>query len=174
MMSNLSNHSGEGDRRRSRELTGRTVLFCLVAFFAVVFAVNAVMVSAAVTTFGGLETASSYQAGLTFGREIAAAEAQQARHWQVNAALRPEGGGSTVIELSARDRAGRPLIGLDSKVLMIHPTNRRLDHPVEMSAGGSGRFHGAVTTEAGQWDLVIELSRGGERLFRSRERVILR
>ncbi len=39
------------------QLTGRTVLFILFGFFGVIAAVNFVMVTAAVTTFGGLETA---------------------------------------------------------------------------------------------------------------------
>ena len=59
-----------------RELTGRAVLFWLVGFFALVFGVNAVMVKAATSTFGGVETTSSYKAGLKFKDEIAAAERQ--------------------------------------------------------------------------------------------------
>lgn len=174
MMSNLTNHTGGSDGRRPRELTGRMVLFCLFAFFGVVFAVNGVMVSAAVTTFGGVETASSYQAGLTFAREEAAAEAQQARHWQVNAALRPQAGRPTLVELSARDAGNQPLTGLEATVSVTHPTDRRLDHAVAMQADGLGQFRGFLTAAPGQWDLVIELTRSGERLFRSKRRVILR
>ena len=65
------------------------MLLCLVAFFAVVASVNAVMMTAAVTTFGGVETENSYQAGVAFAREEAAAEAQESRHWRVNSSLRP-------------------------------------------------------------------------------------
>jgi nitrogen fixation protein FixH len=173
-MTPLSNHSSGRDGRRPREVTGRTVLFYLVGFFAVVTAVNAAMMTAAVTTFSGVETANSYQAGVTFAREEAAADAQQARHWRVNAALRPQADGTTKVELSTRDSADRPLTALQANVLLIHPTDRRLDHPVAMHADGSGRFHGSTAPAAGQWDLVIELARDGERLFRSKERVILR
>ena len=150
------------------------MLFCLVAFFAVVAAVNAVMMTAAVTTFSGVETKNSYQAGVTFAREEAAAEAQESRHWRVNASLRPEAGGLTQIELSAQDVRGQPLAGLEATVSLIHPNDRRLDRPVTMQANAPGRFRGAVTPAPGQWDLVIELSRDGERLFRSKERIILR
>src|SRR4051794_24048366 len=48
------------DGRPSREVTGRMVLVGLVAFFAAVAGVNAVMIWAAVSTFGGVETESSY------------------------------------------------------------------------------------------------------------------
>jgi len=170
----MSNHSGGDDGRRPRELTGRTVLLCLVAFFAVVASVNAVMMTAAVTTFSGVETANSYQAGVTFAREETAAGAQQARHWRITAALRPTAGGPTQIELSARDAENQPLTGIETTVVLIHPNDRRLDRAVAMQADEPGRFHGATTPPPGQWDLVIELARDGERLFRSKERVILR
>lgn len=150
------------------------MLFWLVAFFAVVVGVNAVMMTAAVTTFGGVETASSYQAGLSFAREETAARAQQARHWKINASLRRQAGGSAEIELSARDADDRPLVGLDANLILIHPTDRRFDRTVAIQANGPGRFIGIVPPSPGQWDLVIELTRGPERLFRSRERVILR
>jgi nitrogen fixation protein FixH len=174
MMSNFPDQSSGDDMRGMRQLTGRTVMFCLVSFFAIVAAVNAVMVSAAVTSFGGVETASSYRAGLIFAREEAAAEAQQARHWQVNAELRHEAGKPTQIDLSARDAANLPLTGLEISVSLTHPTDRRLDRSVAMQANGIGRFRGTVPLASGQWDLVIELARGGERLFRSKGRVILR
>ena len=57
---------------------------------------------------------------------------------------------------------------------MIHPNDRRLDRPVAMQADAPGRFSGVVSPAPGQWDLVIELTRDGERLFRSKERIILR
>jgi nitrogen fixation protein FixH len=159
---------------RPRELTGRTVLICLISFFAVVFAVNAVMVRAAVSTFGGLETASSYQAGLNFARDMAAARAQEARHWRIDARLLPNPDAPMQFELSAHDQIGQPLAGLAATVMLVHPTDRRLDRAVEMHADGAGRFRGATAPAPGQWDLVIELTRDDERLFRSRKRLTLR
>ena len=70
------------ENARMRQLTGRMVLACLIAFFAVIFIVNGIMIRAAISTFGGVETASSYQAGLSFARDAEAARAQDARHWQ--------------------------------------------------------------------------------------------
>ena len=174
MMSSISTHSSGGTGRRPRELTGRTVLLCLVTFFAVVAAVNVIMMTAAVTTFSGVETVNSYQAGVTFAREEAAAEAQESRHWRVNSSLRPGVNGPMQIELSAQDRAGQPLAGLEATVSLAHPNDRRLDRSVTMQTNEPGRFRGTVTSSPGQWDLVIELSRDGERLFRSKERIILR
>jgi hypothetical protein len=42
-----------------------------------------------------------------------------------------------------------------------------------LSEAAAGQFRGTAGALAGQWDLVIELSRDGTRLFRSRNRVVL-
>ena len=57
--------------KQPREVTGRTVLIWLLSFFGLVFAVNGVMIKVAASTFGGVEVASSYKAGLKFGKDIA-------------------------------------------------------------------------------------------------------
>ena len=60
----------EPAKKPQRELTGGKVLLWLVAFFGVVFVVNGVLVRAAISTFGGVETLSSYKAGLQFEQEV--------------------------------------------------------------------------------------------------------
>lgn len=155
-----------------RPLTGRIVLLCLIGFFTVISIANGIMIRAAVTTFGGVETSSSYQAGLAYAREAAAAQAQNARHWQVKAAVQPLGA-LTLVDLDARDAVGAPLSGLTATVLLSHPTDQRADRAVTLSEESAGRFRGTVDRIAGQWDVVIELSRGGERVFRSRNRIVL-
>ena len=60
--------------QKTRELTGKHVLLWFLGFFALIFAVNGVLVKAATSTFGGVETSSSYKAGLMFKEDIAAAE----------------------------------------------------------------------------------------------------
>lgn len=157
--------------RPQRVVTGRMVLACLVAFFATVAAVNAVMMTAAMTTFGGLETASSYKAGLEFTRDSAAAAEQQARGWRITAQLYPRPDGMAQVDLSAFDATGRPLAGYHATVLLAHPTNRRLDRDIAVAVSGPGQFVGGAAVPSGQWDLIIELRRDGERLFRSRQRV---
>jgi nitrogen fixation protein FixH len=155
-----------------RPVTGRMVLFCLVAFFAVVSLANGIMIRFAVTTFGGVETSSSYQAGLAFGRESAAAHAQDELRWQVQAKVQLTGGG-TLVDIDARDAEGRPLTGLQATARLSHPTDRRADQVVVLNEDTLGRFRGTAGAIVGQWDFIIELSRGGERLFRSRNRVVL-
>jgi len=158
--------------RAKFQVTGRMVLAALVGFFGLVAGVNAIMIYAAILTFGGVETESSYRAGLAFAREAATVEAQDGRHWNVTAKAATEGN-ATVVEVTARDASGRPIPNLAATASLVHPTDRRADHPMSLGNDGAGRFRGTTVATAGQWDLVIELARGDERLFRSKNRVWL-
>lgn len=156
-----------------RELTGRAVLFWLLGFFGFVFLVNAVMVKAATSTFGGVQTTSSYKAGLTFKQEIASARRQDALHWRVDGKLTRDANGEAVLDVAARDARGAAVTGLTAQARLAHPADARLDHVVTLSRVGAGTFHGQVTAQRGQWELIIDLERDGERVFRSRNRVSL-
>lgn len=155
--------------RGERVLTGRAVLACFLGFFAVVFAANFFLVRFAISSFGGVETESSYKAGLAFKQEEAAAAQQAARHWQVSAHVEPG-----TVRIAALDAQGRPLAGLDALVALHHPTDRRLDATLDPQPGAAGVWIARTDLPAGQWDLVIELSRGGERQFRSTNRILVR
>jgi nitrogen fixation protein FixH len=161
-------------KKQVRMLTGRAVLLWLVAFFGAVFAVNGVLVGAAISTFGGVETASSYKAGLQFGREVVVAERQDALHWQVSGKLTRDGAGQAVLDVTARDAGGAPLAGLHAGARLAHPADERLDHVIEVRPLAAGVFHGAAPAQPGQWDLIVDLYRGDKRVFRSQSRVTLR
>ena len=160
--------------RQPRELTGRAVLWCLLGFFAVVIGINAAMVRAATSTFGGIETESSYKAGLQFSQELAAAHHQAARHWQVSGTIARDAAGDAVLDVRVRDRNGASLTGLTLVAQLAHPADARLDRIVPVRERSAGAFRGSVPAEAGQWDLMLDLYRGGERLYRSKSRVGLR
>ena len=161
--------------KKRGELTGFKVLLWLVLFFGVVFAVNGVMVQAAISTFGGVETSSSYQAGLMFEKNVADAQRQDGMHWQVGGKLVRNSAGLAELDLTTRDAKGLPLTGLRADARLAHPANERLDHVIPLQAGAAaGSFRGAVEAPAGQWDLIVDLYRGDQRLFRSMSRVSLK
>lgn len=112
-----------GTPQKTRELTGEHVLFWFLGFFALVFAVNGVLVKAATSTFGGVETSSSYKAGLMFKQDIAAAEAQDALNWRVDGKIVRNGVGGAMLDISARNDKGAPLGGLNAKARLAHPAD---------------------------------------------------
>jgi nitrogen fixation protein FixH len=170
LMPSITNERSKGPR----EFTGSAMLGITIAFFGVIAVVNAVMVYAATTTFGGLETESAYKEGLAFGRQIEAARTQAALHWQVVAHLSHANSHATAISMNVRDQAGAPLSGLDATVRLVHPTDKRFDRAINVKETAPGSFRGVTDARDGQWDLVIELQRDGERMFRSKNRVSLR
>lgn len=169
----MSHSMSDEPIQNGRPWTGWTVLLALLGFFGVVFAVNGVMMYEALSTLSGVDTDSAYQAGLMYEQSVALAKAQDARHWRVDAQLTPSSAGERLV-VSARDATGQPLAGMQASAVFERPTDRRLDRDVVLVEDTAGRFRGSADVTAGQWNLVIELTRQGEQLFRSTNRVILK
>jgi nitrogen fixation protein FixH len=164
--------SGGSTESGARRITGRMVLIALLGFFGFVTLVNIVMVHAAITTFGGVDTPSSYQAGLAFRAEVAEAEAQAARSWQVDVRIVPTADG-TAVSLDVRDGDDHPVTGAEVIARLAHPIDERRDVTVPVTEMASGRYQGRADAEPGQWTLDIEIAKGGHRMFRSRNRIAI-
>jgi len=157
-----------------KPLTGRKVLFMLVAFFGVVIAVNMVMMKLAILTLPGTDVDSAYSASLAYENEIAAAHDQDARNWKVDAHIQRSADGGATLQVEARDNSGKPMTGLKFHGRFERPTDRRADQPVTLAETGNGIYRGSASLIApGQWDLVLEGDAAGRRMFLSRNRVLL-
>lgn len=159
--------------KTARKLTGTTVLVCFVGFFGIVAIVNAIMMYAAITTFAGTETSSSYKAGLAYKQEEAAAVAQTALNWQVDGRIVRNPAGEAVLTVSVKDAKLAPVHGIDVTARLTHPLNARLDHDIALSRMSDSGFRGATEATAGQWTLIVEVARAGERVYRTKSRVVL-
>ena len=162
---------------REFRLTGWHVLAICIAFFLSIFAANGALVYYALGSFPGVATDSPYRVSQTYNAEIAAANAQTARGWHVDATAKRDPDGHALVAVSARDAAGRPVTGVAFKAELQHPMNRAQDRKLVLGevAGASGTFSGKVEDlPAGQWELVIEGDGKGGRLFLSQSRLILR
>ena len=157
-----------------KPLTGRKVLFMLVAFFGVVIGVNMVMMKLAILTLPGTDVDSAYSASLAYENEIAAAHDQNARNWKVDAYIQRSADGGATLEVEARDNDGKPMSGLKFYGRFERPTDRRADLPVALAETGISIYRGSASLIApGQWDLVLEGDVAGRRMFLSKNRVLL-
>jgi nitrogen fixation protein FixH len=157
-----------------KPLTGCKVLFMLLAFFGVVFAVNILMMKLAIDTLPGTEVDSAYSASLAYEKEIAAAHDQNVRNWKVDAHIQRSPDGGATLQVEARDDSGRPMSGLKFQGRFERPTDRRADQPVALAETAIGIYRGsAPQIAAGQWDLVLEGDAAGRRMFLSKNRVLL-
>ncbi|MDR3488027.1 MAG: FixH family protein [Bradyrhizobium sp.] len=157
-----------------KPLTGGKVLSMLVAFFGVVIAVNMIMAKLAIQTLPGTEVDSAYSASLAYENEIAAAHDQNARNWKVDAHIQRGPDGGATLEVEARDNSGLPMSGLNFRGRFERPADRRGDQAVTLAEIASGVYRGSASLIGpGQWDLVLEGQAAGQRLFLSKNRVLL-
>ena len=161
--------------KRGRALTGRAVFIWLVAFFAVVFFANGMMMKFAIQTMSGTEVDSAYRASLTINAEAQAARRQDERGWHVSGHAARNADGGAVVRVEARDKAGVPLSGLAFSAALERPIDKRADRRITLVELQTGLYGGkAADVAPGQWDLILEADRGGERLFVSKTRVFLK
>lgn len=161
--------------KTGRRLTGRGVFLMLLGFFGFITVVNIVLIQAAVSTFGGLDTPSSYRAGLEYNENAAAAEAQRARGWQVDGALETmDDGEKRVLTITVADKDGHPISDVDVTAQLMHVADNRRDVTFAMVPAGAGKYEGVGNAPMGQWRLDIEVTRDDEVLFRSRNRLGVR
>jgi nitrogen fixation protein FixH len=138
-----------------------------------VFVVNGIMANYAVKTFSGLESPTPYKDGLVYNTELEAARRQEALGWVVDAHVALGGDDVAHVELQGQVH-GEPLSGLAGHARLEHPADRRLDREADLATVGAGRWQADVAgVVPGQWDLVVTLERDGQRMFLSRNRIVL-
>lgn len=159
---------------RPFELTGRMVLFGMVAFFLVVAGVNGVMMTLAIRTMSGVDTRSAYEDSQRYNGEIARMQAQAARGWQAEASLLRSGSDAGIL-LALSDRDGKPVQGLRVVASLQHPATRAEDRSAALTEIAPGRYEARLAElHGGGWTLAFQARRGEELQFTSRNRILLK
>jgi nitrogen fixation protein FixH len=152
------------------QLTGRHVLAWLGGFFLVMFAANGALIYFALHTLHGEALENSYDASQAFNRRIAEARAQDERGWKADVLTRAEGAGERVM-VEIHDRDGAPISDLTVTARFEHPFDAGQDRSAALVSDGANYEGVASPVGRGRWTLVIEASRGAERLFRSQNKM---
>lgn len=139
----------------------RYIPWLFVGGFALVVAVNAIMISFAVGSFAGLYTQKPRDRGLRYNQVLADQQRRDALGWRVEAAWRPE---SRRLEIAVFDSGGRPLAPARLTAELVRPVEKRPPVGVALGVTDVGRFAGYVDLpERGNWDLDIVVERDDER-----------
>jgi len=134
----------------ARTVTGRHVLYGVVAFFAVVLAANGTFIFFALSTWTGLSTENAYQRGIDYNEILDAAARQRALGW--TGALSFDGRGR--LSLVVTDRQGTPVDNLAVRVDIRRPTNEDFDQVVALVPSGAGAYEATLELPLlGQWDV---------------------
>jgi nitrogen fixation protein FixH len=133
-------------------LTGWHVLAGIVAFFAVVIAVDVSFAVMAYRTHPGQVSVTPYEDGLLYNRRIAQLRAQAKLGWRAAAGV----AGPETVMVEFRDRTGAPVRGLRFTARMERPATEAGRLAPRFVETAPGRYEAKVGRLAGAWDLTVE------------------
>jgi len=139
----------------------RYIPWLFVGSFALVVAVNAIMIWFAVGSFAGLYTQKPRDRGLRYNEVIAEQQRRDALGWRIDARWLPE---AQHLEVAVFDATGRPLVPSRLSAELVRPIEKRRPLLITLKATGIGQFAGRVDLpERGNWDLDVVVERDGQR-----------
>ena len=150
------------DRNASDSRVGRLIPWMFVAGFAVVAAVNGVMIAFALNTFSGVTTDQAYEEGIAYNKTLAAAAAQEKLGWKVGIDLAAPSHERARLAVTLADRDGAPINGAAIEAHFVRPTSEGFDSQAQLSETGAGRYEAQTSLALpGQWDVVVTASHDG-------------
>ncbi len=156
-----------------RVITGRHVLFGMIAFFGVIFAVNGVFLYESLSTYTGVVSNEPYRKGLNYNERIEAEKEQEALGWVSDIALAGTGDG---LDIVINDHNGSPVGGLSFDGRLGRPATAEMDVVLDVKETAPGRYRAAFSTiEPGAWQVDLtarQLTSAGDKIiWRARKRV---
>lgn len=126
----------------TKGISGKHVLFGIIAFFAVVIGVDATFITLAVQSHPGEQVKNSYVLGLDYNREVKRREAQSELGWSAQAGLTD--GGVFVVRLN--EATGEPVTGLKVSARM-HVAGQRADGQLlQLTERAPGEYAAQIET----------------------------
>ena len=134
-----------------RPLKGKHVLYILLGFFGIVFAVNGVFLYSAISTLPGEERGATYEAGLRYNTTLAQERTQEALHWSHKAQFLP----GSRIGVTIANADGSPVTGLTVEGWLERPASKG-EHKLAFKEADAGRYEAIMeAADAGSWVLAF-------------------
>jgi len=160
---------------KSFRLTGRHVLFVIVAFFASVFIANSVFITLAIRSFPGEQEKKSYLQGLAFNERIADREAQELLGWKAEITEASLSSGALEIELFFQNSSATPISGLKISGVLARTTADGDDHTLIFEQKAPGLYRATAENVAkGLWLLDAEAVGARNEKFTLEKRLTLK
>ena len=137
--------------------TGWHMLATMIGFFGVVIAVNVLMASDAIRTFGGTVVDNSYVATMEYNRWLAEGRRQDREGWR--ATPNADHAGAISLELS---RGGQAVDGATVDIVANHPVGLVAERRLRLRPLGQGRYRSDEGLPHGRWLVRILVRRGGD------------
>lgn len=145
---------------QERQITGRHVLFGLIAFFLVVFAANIAMVWAARSSFNGLSEQDAYEKGIAWNDTLAREKAMREAGWSAEITSVP---GAKEIRIALSDKNG-PADKVQGEVTYYRPVESGDDIAVPLEKTETpGLYRAAAALPLpGLWEVRIHATYNGQ------------
>lgn len=124
----------------------------VVAFFALIIAVDGTFLALAYRTHPGQVAARPYESGLIYNQELERQRAQATTGWRAAAEAQP--GGVVVL---MQDRDGAPLTGQKVTAVLQRPATERGRIVLTLIEASPGRYVGDQVGLSGAWDTRVEI-----------------
>ncbi len=146
----------------NRPITGRTVLYAMLGFFGVIFAVNGAFLYFALSSWPGLSTDHAYEKGVKYNQTLDDANAQKVVGWQSHVMVTD----GQRITVSITDQEGAAVRGLEMGGQLIRPARTGVDQQLVLIEDQPGQYKGSASNLlAGQWRLEISAMQNGKRVY---------
>ncbi len=133
--------------------TGWHMTAIMVAFFAVIIAVNLTLAWFATASWSGLVVQNSYVASQNFNATTAAKRREAALGWQGTISH-----DSRSFSLHLRDATGRPVFAGEVTAVIGRPANAAEDFTVDLTAAGNGTYSAPAALAPGIWQAHVAVT----------------
>ena len=153
---------------------GSAIPLLFVAFFAVVFLANGIMIAVAFRSWTGLETDNAYEKGLAYNNALNARAQESTLGWRVAASLEPAGPGQAQLRVRILGRRGEAIYPDEVRAEFVRPTLVGHDFTVSLENEGSGQYARQLSLPlSGLWDVRISVTKGSD-VHNSSRRFVVR
>jgi nitrogen fixation protein FixH len=144
----------------TRKLTGRGVLLILTGFFGVIFATNAVFITAAVRTFRGEDEAKPYLQGVEYNDTLARRAEQARLGWRASIGDQRLSSGMVRLTVDVARPDGTAPAGLALTGELRHPADEHRDRTLRFMETAPGHFETTLSgVTPGRWDMLVSNSK---------------
>ncbi len=155
-------------------LSGRHVLFALLAFFGVIFAANSAFVYLAVSSFPGEHEEKSYLQGLHYNERLDRRAEQNALGWSASIVRAELQDDVLIIEMVFTDGDGRALSDLEIKGTLSRSVDDESDTSLTFAPLGNGRYRAeAVNASFGLWRFFALARSKSESVFELDTKIVV-
>ena len=148
------------------KLSGRHVLLMFLGFFGIIFVVNGIFLSKAISSFPGEITKKSYVQGLKYNSVLDQKEAQQQLGWNVGIGVIDNKLVTQVV-----DKNGQPMPSMKVTAELIQHSDDHLVKTIDLYPESKTEYsHTLENMSAGRWTVNLKVSSNtGDTFLASKE-----